>query len=58
MLLLYLTSLPFGVDNDRKRILLKAFLLQKHFFCDFQNSEENKNQMSDVKTMAFIKLSL
>ena len=32
--------------------------MQKHFFCDFQNSEENKNQMSDVETMAFIKLSL
>ena len=32
--------------------------MKKHFFFDFQNSEENKNQMSDVKTMAFIKLSL
>ena len=53
MLLLYLTSLPFGVDNDRKRISY-----QKHFFYDLQNSEEYNNQMSDVETMAFIKLSL
>ena len=28
MLLLYLTSLPFGVDNDRKRIFY-----QKHSYC-------------------------
>ena len=55
----YLTSSPFDVDNNRKRnSYLKAFLLQKHFFCDLQNSEEYNDQMSDVETMAFIKLSL
>ena len=46
----YLTSLPFDVDNNRKRLsYLKAFLLQKHFFCDLQNSEEYKNKMSDIE---------
>ena len=46
----YLTSSPFDVDNNRKGIsYLKAFLLQKHFFCHLQNSEEYKNKMSDIK---------
>ena len=45
MLLLYLTSLLFGVDDDKKNFLLKAFLLQKHFFCDLQNSEEYKSNV-------------
>ena len=46
----YLTSSPFDMDNNRRRIsYLKAFLLQKHFFCHLQNSEEYKNKMSDIK---------
>ena len=29
--------------------------MQKHYFCDLQNSDEYKNQISDVETMAFIR---